>query len=57
MRSHTADVASLKAYIEREITTLRAEVRRRAETAGVAEPSPAGPPAGPAGRRRRPRAP
>jgi serine phosphatase RsbU (regulator of sigma subunit) len=40
MRSHTADVASLKAYIEREITTLRAEVRRRAETAGVAEPSP-----------------
>ncbi|MEU0737635.1 PP2C family protein-serine/threonine phosphatase [Streptomyces lavendulocolor] len=33
-------MASLKAYIEREITTLRAEVRRRAETAGVAEPSP-----------------
>ncbi|GGU38650.1 PP2C family protein-serine/threonine phosphatase [Streptomyces lavendofoliae] len=39
-RSHTADVASLKAYIEREIATLRAEVRRRAETAGVAKPSP-----------------
>ncbi|MFF8830977.1 PP2C family protein-serine/threonine phosphatase [Streptomyces sp. NPDC015131] len=39
-RSPTSDVASLKAYIEREIATLRAEVRRRAETAGVADPSP-----------------
>ncbi|MEV3988789.1 PP2C family protein-serine/threonine phosphatase [Streptomyces sp. NPDC049837] len=38
-RSHTADVASLKAFIEREIATLRSEVRRKAETAGVAEPS------------------
>ncbi|QGV82228.1 PP2C family protein-serine/threonine phosphatase [Streptomyces ficellus] len=39
-RSLTSDVASLKAYIEREIATLRAEVRHRTETAGVAEPSP-----------------
>ncbi|RST10880.1 hypothetical protein, partial [Streptomyces sp. WAC05374] len=38
-RSYTSDVASLKAFIESEIATLRSEVRRKAETAGVAEPS------------------
>ncbi|MDN3293283.1 PP2C family protein-serine/threonine phosphatase [Streptomyces ficellus] len=38
--SQIPDVASLKAFIEREIATLRAEVRRQAETAGTAEPSP-----------------
>ncbi|MFG3496714.1 PP2C family protein-serine/threonine phosphatase [Streptomyces sp. NPDC047886] len=38
--THTGDVASLKAFIEREITTLRTDVRGRSETAGTAEPSP-----------------